>query len=84
MNTQPDVPRESQHEPDPGPRGWFQGAAVSHPILLLLAVATPFVWITQIGSALAGLDLMPAKLAELLLLVGLATAIARAASIKAE
>jgi CAAX protease family protein len=79
MNTQPDVPRESQHEPDPVPRGWFQRAAISHPILLLLAVATPFVWITQMGSALAGLDLMPAKLAELLLLVGLTTAIARAA-----
>jgi membrane protease YdiL (CAAX protease family) len=42
-------------------------------------VATPFVWITQMGSALAGLDLMPAKLAELLLLVGLAAAIARVA-----
>ncbi len=42
-------------------------------------MATPFVWITQMGSAIAGLNLMPAKLAELLLLVGLATAIARAA-----
>ena len=30
------------------------------------------------GSALAGLDLMPAKLAELLVLVGLAAAITRA------
>ena len=79
MNTQPVAPRESQHGPDPVPRGWFQRSAISHPILLLLAVATPFVWITQMGSAVAGLDLMPAKLAELLLLVGLATAIARAA-----
>ena len=42
-------------------------------------MATPFVWVTQMGSAVAGLDLMPAKLAELLLLVGLAAAIARAA-----
>jgi membrane protease YdiL (CAAX protease family) len=45
----------------------------------MLVVVTPFVWLTQMGSAVAGLDLMPAKLAELLLLVGLAAAIARAA-----
>ena len=37
-----------------GPRSWFQRAAISHPILLL-AVATPLVWITQMGSAVAGL-----------------------------
>ena len=49
------------------------------PFSLLLALAIPFVWVTQMGSAVAGLDLMPAKLAELLLLVGLAAAIARAA-----
>lgn len=79
MNTHPVAPEGPQHGPDPVPRGWFQRTAISHPILLLLAVATPFVWITQMGSAVAGLDLMPAKLAELLLLVGLATAIARAA-----
>ena len=79
MNTQPVVPESPEHGPDAVPRGWFQRAAISHPILLLLAVATPFVWITQMGSAVAGLDLMPAKLAELLLLVGLATAISRAA-----
>src|SRR6478609_1225177 len=79
MNIQPVVPESPEHGPDAVPRSWFQRAAISHPILLLLAVATPFVWITQMGSAVAGLDLMPAKLAELLLLVGLATAISRAA-----
>lgn len=52
---------------------------MSHPLLLLLALAIPFVWVTQMGSAVAGLDLMPAKLAELLFLVGLAAAITRAA-----
>jgi membrane protease YdiL (CAAX protease family) len=56
----------------------FQRSAVAHPILLLTGVAIPFVWITQLGSALAGIDLMPAKLAELLVLVGLAVAITRA------
>lgn len=79
MNTQHVDHEGPRHGSDPVPHGWFQRAAISHPILLLLAVATPFVWITQMGSAIAGLDLMPAKLAELLLLVGLATAIARAA-----
>ena len=79
MNTHPVAHEGPQSGPDPVPRGWFQRAAISHPIVLLLAVATPFVWITQMGSALAGLDLMPAKLAELLLLVGLAVAIARSA-----
>ena len=60
---------------DPVPGGWFRRSAVAHPILLLVCVATVFVWLTQMGSALAGVDLMPAKLAELLVLVGLAVAI---------
>ena len=46
--------------------------------MLLLGVATVFVWTTQMASALAGVDLMPAKLAELLVLLGLAVAITRA------
>jgi uncharacterized protein len=44
-----------------------------HPIGLLLLIGTAFVWVTQMGSLLAGLDVMPAKLAEMLVLVGLAT-----------
>ena len=75
MSTPPDVPAISELSPDPVPRGWFQRSAVAHPILLLLGAATAFVWLTQMGSALAGLDLMPAKLAELAVLVGLAVAI---------
>jgi uncharacterized protein len=63
---------------DPVPRGWFQRSAIAHPILLLLGLAIPFVWITQLGSALVGIDLMPAKLAELLVLLGLAVVITRA------
>ena len=43
-----------------------------------MGLAIPFVWVTQMGSAVAGLDLMPAKLAELLVLVGLAAAISHA------
>ena len=61
--------------PTPVPRGWFQRSAVTHPILLLLGPAIAFVWLTQMASAVAGVDLMPAKLAELLVLVGLAAAI---------
>jgi membrane protease YdiL (CAAX protease family) len=78
MSTPPDVPAISEPNTDPIPRGWFQRASVAHPILLLLSVSTAFVWLTQMGSVLAGLDLMPAKLAELGILVGLAVAITRA------
>ena len=35
-----------------------------HPVAVLLAVTIPFVWITQMGSLLAGVDVMPAKIAE--------------------
>lgn len=75
MNIPPVVPTGSDHRTDPVPRGWLHRAALTHPILLLLVPAFGFVWASQLASALAGLDLMPAKLAELLLLVGLATAI---------
>jgi membrane protease YdiL (CAAX protease family) len=44
-----------------------------HPIGLLLVAGTAFVWVTQMGSLLAGVDVMPAKLAELVVLLGLAT-----------
>jgi membrane protease YdiL (CAAX protease family) len=47
--------------------------AARHPIGLLLLTGTAFVWVTQLGSLLAGVDVMPAKLAELLVLLGLAT-----------
>ncbi len=74
MNTPPVAPTA-----DPStaavPRGWFQRSAVAHPILLLLTVSIGFVWFTQLGSAVVGVDLMPAKLAELVVLVGLAAAI---------
>jgi uncharacterized protein len=78
MSTSPLTPTTADPPTDPVPRSWFRRTAVAHPILLLLGVAIPFVWITQMGSALAGVDLMPAKLAELLLLVGLVIAITRA------
>ena len=78
MTTPPITPATADHPTDPVPRGWFRRTAAAHPIILLLGVATAFVWITQMGSAVAGVDLMPAKLGELLLLVGLAIAITRA------
>ena len=78
MNTPRVVPADPELGTASVPRGWFQRSAVAHPILLLLGLAVPFVWVTQMGSAIAGLDLMPAKLAELLVLVGLAAAISRA------
>ena len=77
MSTPPATPTTADSPTDPVPRGWFRRTAVAHPIILLLGVATAFVWTTQMASALAGVDLMPAKLAELLLLVGLAIAITR-------
>jgi membrane protease YdiL (CAAX protease family) len=61
----------------PEPRGRLRRTATTHPVLLLLGVATVFVWVTQLGSALAGVDLMPAKAAELLVLLGLAVGITR-------
>ena len=75
MSTPPVVPATTEPSTDPVPGGWLRRSAVTHPILLLVSVATAFVWLTQMGSALAGLDLMPAKLAELLVLLGLAVAI---------
>ncbi|GAA3628605.1 lysostaphin resistance A-like protein [Microlunatus ginsengisoli] len=77
MTTPPPVPAavEPSRPIAPGPSRWFRRAAASRPILLLAGAATAFVWITQFGSALAGLDLMPAKLAELAVLLGLAVAI---------
>ena len=40
---------------------------------MLLAVGIVFAWITQLGSLLAGVDVMPAKIAELVVLLGGAT-----------
>ena len=77
--TTPRITPDTAGQPtDPEPRGWFTRTAIAHPIILLLGLATAFVWITQMASALAGVDLMPAKFAELLVLLGLAIAIARA------
>jgi hypothetical protein len=44
-----------------------------HPVAVLLTVGIAFVWITQLGSLLAGVDVMPAKIAELVVLLGGAT-----------
>jgi membrane protease YdiL (CAAX protease family) len=44
-----------------------------HPIGLLLVIGTAFVWVSQMGSLLAGVDVMPAKIAEMVVLLGLAT-----------
>ena len=78
MTTRPVRSATSDQPTDPAPGGWFRRTAIAHPIMLLLGVATVFVWTTQMASALAGVDLMPAKLAELLVLLGLAVAITRA------
>jgi membrane protease YdiL (CAAX protease family) len=40
------------------------------PVAVLLTVGIAFVWVTQVGSLLAGVDVMPAKIAELVLLGG--------------
>ena len=76
MSTRP-VTSTSPSSSSAAPRGWFRRAAISHPILLLLGLAIPFGWVTQMGSAIAGLDLMPAKLAELLVLLLLAVLITK-------
>jgi uncharacterized protein len=44
-----------------------------HAVAVLLTVGIAFVWITQLGSLLAGVDVMPAKIAELVVLLGGAT-----------
>ena len=44
-----------------------------HPVAVLLTVGIAFVWVTQLGSLLAGADVMPAKIAELVVLLGGAT-----------
>jgi len=44
-----------------------------HPVAVLLTVGIAFVWITQMGSLLAGVDVMPAKIAELAVLLAGAT-----------
>jgi uncharacterized protein len=44
-----------------------------HPVAVLLTVGIAFVWVTQMGSLLAGVDVMPAKIAELVVLLGGAT-----------
>jgi membrane protease YdiL (CAAX protease family) len=77
MNTQPTVPVQSHLTTEPAPRGWLRRSARTHPILLLVGAAITFTWLTQVASVVAGVDLMPAKLAELLVLVGLAVAITR-------
>jgi membrane protease YdiL (CAAX protease family) len=43
-----------------------------HPIGVLLVAGTAFAWATQMASLLAGVDVLPAKAAELLVLLGLA------------
>jgi membrane protease YdiL (CAAX protease family) len=44
-----------------------------HPVAVLLTAAIAFVWLTQMASLLAGVDVMPAKLAELVVLLAGAT-----------
>lgn len=46
---------------------------VRHPIAVLLVVGIAVVWITQAASLAAGVDVMPAKIGELVVLLALAT-----------
>ncbi len=78
MTTSHSTTAPVQNRLDPPPRGWFGRTATSRPILLLLSLGIAFVWITQMASALLEVDLMPAKIAELLILVALAITITRA------
>jgi membrane protease YdiL (CAAX protease family) len=48
---------------------------VRHPLAVLLVVGIAVVWVTQAASLLAGVDVMPAKIGELVLLLALATLI---------
>jgi membrane protease YdiL (CAAX protease family) len=77
MSTSPVSPTTAAPPVRPEPRGRLRRTATAHPVLLLLGAATVFVWVTQLGSAIVGVDLMPAKAAELLVLLGLAAAITR-------
>src|SRR5919202_1019195 len=53
-------------------QGSSRSFVVRHPIGVLLVAGTAFVWITQMASLLAGADVMPAKLGEIVVLLGLA------------
>ena len=53
---------------NPAPRSFV----ARHPIGVLLVAGTAFVWITQMWSLLAGVDVLPAKLGEIVVLLGLA------------
>jgi uncharacterized protein len=54
-------------------RGQRRSLVTRHPIAVLLAAAIAFVWATQTASLLAGVDVMPAKLGELVVLLAGAT-----------
>jgi membrane protease YdiL (CAAX protease family) len=51
-------------------RTGLRGLAVRHPVATLLVGAIAFTWITQAISLLAGWPVMPAKLGELVVLIG--------------
>jgi membrane protease YdiL (CAAX protease family) len=57
------------------PRTGVRRLAVRYPVATLLVGAIAFTWITQAISLLAGVSVMPAKLGELLVLLGGATTI---------
>jgi uncharacterized protein len=59
-------------EIDDAVHGERRSFVARHPIGVLLVAGTAFVWITQMASLLAGIDVMPAKLGELVVLLGLA------------
>jgi CAAX protease family protein len=48
---------------------------VRHPLAVLLVIGIAVVWVTQAASLAAGVDVMPAKIGELVVLLALATVI---------
>jgi membrane protease YdiL (CAAX protease family) len=57
------------------PEDQHRSFVVRHPVAVLLVIGIGFVWVTQLASLLAGVDVMPAKIGELVVLLGVATAI---------
>jgi membrane protease YdiL (CAAX protease family) len=58
-------------------RGGVAGLVRRHPVLAFVVPAVGVTWVLQFGFVLAGLPLFPAKLVELVLLVGLAVGVTR-------
>ena len=64
-----------RNDSDQQTEGANESFLARHPVAVLLVVGIAFVWATQLASLLAGVDVLPAKIAELVVLLAGATVI---------